>query len=77
MSTSLSSLADNLSEIYSKKCSYKSMCDFIELKDDKLNKACKECKKRWLMSINGIIKKFPNVYQFCNGDINKFNFLLR
>ena len=38
------------------------MCDFIELKDNKLNYECKECKKRWLMSTNRLIKKFPNVY---------------
>ena len=24
-----------------------------------------------------IIKKFPNIHQFCNGDINKFLLLLR
>ena len=24
-------------------------------------------KKRWLEPINGLIKKFSNVYQFCNG----------
>ena len=29
------------------------------------------------MSINGLIKKFPSIYQVCNGDINKFIFLLR
>ena len=29
------------------------------------------------MPINGLIKKFPNVYQFCNGDTNKFVLLLR
>ena len=29
------------------------------------------------MPINGVIKKFPNVYQFCNRDINKFILLLR
>ena len=29
------------------------------------------------MPINGLIKKFPNVYQFCNGDANKFILLLR
>ena len=45
MSTSLSSLVDDLSEIYCKKCSCKSMCDFIELKDGKFNNECKECKK--------------------------------
>ena len=29
------------------------------------------------MSINGLIKNFPNMHQFCNGDINKFILLLR
>ena len=29
------------------------------------------------MAINGLIKKFHNVYQFCNGDANKFALLLR
>ena len=27
--------------------------------------------------VNGLIKKFPNTYEFCNGDINKFILLLR
>ena len=39
MSTSLSSLADNLSEIYSKRCrnkNYKSACHFIGLKNNRL-----------------------------------------
>ena len=42
-----------------------------------MNYECKECEKRWLNPINGLIKKFPNVYHFCNGDINKFVLLLR
>ena len=29
------------------------------------------------MPINGLIKKFSNVYQCCNEDIKKFIFLLR
>ena len=48
MSTSLSSLVDNLSEIYSKKCidkNYKSKCDFIGLENNKLHYECNECKK--------------------------------
>ena len=28
-------------------------------------------------SIKGLIKKFPNIYQFCNGDLNKLVLLLR
>ena len=34
-------------------------------------------KKKWLMLINGLIKKLPNIYQFCNEDINEFVLLLR
>ena len=37
----------------------KSECDFIELKNNKLNYKCKECRKRWLRSINESIKNFP------------------
>ena len=28
-------------------------------------------------SIKGLIEKFPTMYQFCDGDLNKFNLLLR
>ena len=84
MSTSLSSLVDNLSEIYKKECKgceekrkIKSVCNFIGLKNNKLNYECKECKKRWLKPVNRLIKKFPSIHQFCNGDINKFFLLLR
>ena len=78
MSTSLSSLVDNLSEIYKKeyrvceeKGKIKSVYNFIGLENNKLNYKCKECKKR------SLIKKFPNVCQFCNEDIIKFVLLLR
>ena len=52
----------------------KSVCSFIKLKNNKLNYECKECKKRSLKPITELIKKFPNVYQFCNGGTNKFLF---
>ena len=45
--------------------------------NNKLYYNCKECNKRSLMSTNGLIKMFPSIYQFCNGDINKFVLLLR
>ena len=84
MLTSLSKLVDNLSEIYKKECKgceerrkMKLVCNFIGLKNNKLNHEYKECKKRWLKPMNGLIKKFPNIYQFCNRDINKFVSLLR
>ena len=34
-------------------------------------------KKKQLKPINGLIKKFPNTYIFCNRDINKFVLLLK
>ena len=80
MSTSLSSLVDNLSEIYSKKCrdkNCKSACDFIGLKNNRLCCKCKECKKEQLEPINELIKKFSNTHKFCNNDLNKFVLLLR
>ena len=52
------------------------MCDFVGLKNNKLYYKCKECKKGQLKPINGLIKKLPSIYQFCNGDINKFVLLL-
>ena len=84
MSASLSSLVDNLSEINKKECktcmernNIKSECKFIEFKNNRLNYKRKECGKRCFKSINGLIKKFPIVYQFCKDDLNKFVLLLR
>ena len=63
MSTSSSDLVDNMSgKYYSMEC--KSCTE---------NNRCKECEKL----IEGLIKKFPSIYQFCNGDSNKFILLLR
>ena len=42
-----------------------------------MNYRCKECKGTSSKSINGLIKKFPIVYQFCEGDLNKYVLLLR
>ena len=65
-STSLSNLIDNLSG--KKECKgckerrkVKSAHNFIGPKNIKLNYKCKECKKRWLKPVNGLIKKFPNI----------------
>ena len=54
-----------------------SKCDFIGLKNNKLHYKCNECEKRQLKPINGLIKKFSNAYEFCNGDISKFIFKLK
>ena len=55
----------------------KNQINFIRLKNNKLNYECQECKKIWLKQVKRLIKKFPNIYQFCNGDINKFVLLLK
>ena len=80
LSTSLSKLVDNLSEIYTKKCrdkNCKSECEFKGLENSKLSYNCKQCRKKQLKPINGLIKKFLNTYKFGNNDINKFVWLLR
>ena len=38
---------------------------------------CKECKEEWKRPINGLIENFLSIYQFCNGNLNKFVTLLR
>ena len=84
MRSKLSDLVDNLSEINNKDCktcidrkNIKSECEFIGLKSNRLNYRCKECNGTSSNSINEIIEKFPNTYQFCDGDLNKFVLLLR
>ena len=44
----------------------------LECKSYMENNRCEECKKL----IEGLIKKFPSIYQFCKGDLNKFILLL-
>ena len=84
MQSKLSDLVDNLSEIYKKEFkawmerkNIKLECDFIEFKYNRLNCRCKECKGTSTKSMNGLIKKFPSVYQLWDGDLHKFVLLLR
>ena len=84
MQSKLSDLVDNLSEIDKKECpkcmgkkQIKSECDYIGFRYNRLNYKCKECGNICHKSINGLIKKFPRIYKFCNGDLNKFVLLLR
>ena len=63
MATLLSKLVDNMSGNFNS----------IECKSCMENNRCEECKK----IIEVLIKKFPSIYQFCNGDLNKFILLLR
>ena len=86
MPTSLSELVDILSgkilnSIVCKKCMERektnSYYEFDGLKDNRLIYRCRECREIRYDSINGLIKKFPSIYQFCNGDLSKFILLLR
>ena len=79
MSTSLSSLVDNLSEKHhSDKCKdCKSEPDYTSIKSNQLIFQCLECKKNYKKDYKELIKRFANTYEFCNGDTNKFILLLR
>ena len=84
MQCKLSDIVGNLSKVTKKEClecmkrkKIKSECEFIGFKNDRLHYKCKECKKICSKSKDGLIKKFPHIYKFCNGDLNKFALLLR
>ena len=80
MSSSLSSLVDNLSEeLHSEKCAdCKSHLDYMSIKDDRLILRCFDCKKNHEKEFNEeLIERFASMYKFCKKDINKFVFLLR
>ena len=80
MSSSLSSLVDNFSEgLHSDKYTDCISClDYIITKDDQLIFRCIECKKNYKIDFNEeLIKRFTNVYEFCNKGINKSILLLR
>ena len=50
---------------------------FYGLKKNRLHYKCKECNDESYKSVNGLNKKFPNTYQFCNGGVNEFVLLLK
>ena len=80
MDTSLSNLVDNLSEgLYcGKGTDCKSCLDYMITKDDQLIFRCFECKKNYEKEFNKeLMKRSGNMYEFCNGDINKFILLLK
>ena len=84
MATSLSNLADNLSEINNKNCKkcmernkIKSECRYIKQKENKLIYKCKKCDDISYKSVNVFIENFPSIYEFCNKNLNKFVLLIR
>ena len=54
-----------------------SECCFVGLKNNRLIYKYKECKEEWKRPLNKLTEKFPSIYQFCEGDLNKFVLLLR
>ena len=80
MSSSLSNLIDNLSDrLHSDKCTdCKSYLDYVSIKDDQLISRCFDCRKNYKKDFNKkLIKKFANMSEFCDEDINKFILLIR
>ena len=84
MPDSLSNLVDDTSGIFSIECKsciekikINLECCFVGLKNNRLIYKCKECKEEWKRPLNKLIESFPSMYQFCNGNLNKFAMLLR
>ena len=83
MNFSLSDLVDNLSRrifsIFNSMRGRKINAEykFDGIKGDELSYRYRECKIECHRSIKPLIQKFPSVYQFCKGDLNKFLLLLR
>ena len=80
MSSSLSNLVDNLCEGLhcDKFIDCKSCLDYMSVEDDQLIFRCFEFKNNYKEDFNKkLIKRFANIYEFCNKDINKSILLLR
>ena len=80
MSSSLSKLADNLSEgIHNNRCvDCKSCLDYIKTKNEKLILKCFNCEQYYKKKFNKeLTKRFAGTYEFCNKNLNKFILLLR
>ena len=65
-----------MENMHGKKKNIKSECDFIGIQYNKLSYKCKKCNKKWLKPVNELLKKFSSIFQFCDGDLNKFVLLL-
>ena len=81
---SLSDLVDNLSEMNKQECTKckerKNLpidCKHISYASNRLIYKCNECKNKSYKPITLLIERFPNTYQFCDGDNKKFALLLR
>ena len=75
-------LQENLGELFIafqciERKKFKSECEFIGFKNNRLNYRCKECNGRSVKSVNELTEKFPRMHKFCNGDLNIFVLSLR
>ena len=70
MSTSLSSLVDNLSDgLHSTDC--KSSLDYMKVEGPQLISKCQNCNKNYNIDFNKeLINRFSRTYKFCDGNIN-------
>ena len=78
--TSLSNLADNLTEAIRKiKCKdYDCFLEYESVKDNLIKYKCLTCNKNYSNKIDEELKKrFKNTIKFSNDNINKFILLLR
>ena len=74
--SSLQKLVDNLSELnISEKCNQQ--CKNYKRQNNTLIYDCNECNTRSYKAIKSLIERFPNVYAFCNNNLDKFLLLLR
>ena len=74
ISSSLSSLADNLSKgLHNYEClDCESCLDYIITKDAQLTFRCFKCKKNYERKFNkDLIKRFASIYEFCKGEVEK------
>ena len=76
----LSKFVDNLSEgLHNNRCAgCKSSLDYMINKDEKLIFRCFTCERNYEKDFNKeLIERFAIIYEFCNGDLNKFILLIR
>ena len=73
-------LVSDLSEgLHNDRCiDCKSCLDYMTTKDEQLIFRCFRCKKNYEKDFSKeLIQRYVNIYEFCNGDLNKFILLLR
>ena len=84
MNTLLANLTDNLSEINTMNCKtckernrIISTCQYIACEENHAIYKCEKCNAKSHRPIDVLKESFKNVYDFCNGNIDKFLLLLR